>query len=626
VTTPGGGSPHRRRRAVGSAKIGRPIGAVYQSSWAQAGEYASAADMGAIPIVSIVEIPQGGLGLDQSGLLDLGGPIPALEEPAEKPSVESAGVARNSAVMALGTIASRITGMARTIVTAYAIGSAAVSSAYAYANNLPNQVYELLLGGVLAGVVVPLLVKAQKTDADQGEAFIQRLLTMTVALFAAITAVAVAAAPLLTTLVAGPSFRAQPGNSALTTTFAYLILPEILFYAVAAVFGAVLNSRGRFAAPAWVPVLNNLVVIVTAAVFFVMHGSGKLDVSTLTGAEVLVLGVGTTLGIVVQSLALWIPMHRLGFRWKWRWDWRATGLAEAGNVAGWLILYVALSQVGLTAVLNATGSAPGGVGSAVYNYAYVLFTLPHGLVAVSVITALLPRMSRAAVDGRPRAIAHDLSLGTRLSATLLVPASGVLLALGPAIGVLIYAHGNTNVEQGVLIGEVAAVAGIGLVPFAISQIQTFVFYSMREPRTAALINIPVVLMRIVGAVLVAILIPGRAPGFVLQALMIVNTGSYVLAMVLGAFFLRRRLGRLHLVRTISTLVRVTLATIPAVLVAYLIQTQLSRLLGQSLVADIVALGAGLTVGGGVYLGLALLLRVREIREVFDQIRRRVARG
>jgi putative peptidoglycan lipid II flippase len=284
-------------------------------------------------------------------------------------------------------------------------------------------------------------------------------------------------------------------------------------------------------------------------------------------------------------------------------------------------LYVLLNQVGLAIVLRAAGSAAAvdvgrDFGASVYNNAFILFTLPHGLVAVSVITALLPRMSRAAVDERFTDIADDLSLGTRLSSTLLIPATTLMVALGPPIGVLIYGHGNAA-AQGTTIGEVAAFAALGLVPFAISQLQTFVFYAMREAKTAAFVNIPVVVMRVVGSLLVAELVPAN---FVLQALMIVNTGSYLLAAAVGAILLRQRLGRLHLGRTLSTLVRVTLAAVPAAAAALAVQIWLSQRVGQN-----IAVVVALAIGGLLYVGLALLVRVREIHEVLQQIRRRVSR-
>ncbi|GAA1678048.1 murein biosynthesis integral membrane protein MurJ [Fodinicola feengrottensis] len=612
----------RRRtegRAVGTAKVGKAVGAVYQSSWVRAGEYASAADVGAIPIVSIVEIPQAVAGgLDQTGLLDLGGPIPAVDE-VQAPAAEAAGVAKNSAIMALGTLASRLAGLLRQVILTAAIGSGLVSNAYTQANNLPNQVYELLIGGVLASVVVPLLVKAQKTDADKGEAFIQRLLTITVSLGTLVTVLAVLAAPLLT--------RAVNDNAAtapLTTAFGYLILVEIVFYAIAAVLGAILNSRGKFAATAWVPVLNSVIVVLTAAVFIALNSGKTLSLTNITTTQIAVLGIGTTLGIAVQAIALWFPLRKLGFRWKWRWDWRGAGLGEARSLAGWLMLYVLFSQIGLTVVQrvasHASGSGPGG--PTIYNNAFMLFQLPHGIVAVSVITALLPRMSRAAVEGRLRSIADDLSLGTRLSSTLLIPATGIMLFLGPSLGALLFRYGQTSDVEATLTGQVFAFAGLGLLPFAISQMQTFVFYAMRDAKTAALVNVAAVAVRVIGALVVQYLV---TPAFALQGLMIVNGISYLAAMVIGGMVLRGKLGRLHLGKTLSTVVRVAIASTPAMLIALVIQVYISHFFPVGRLGNGLSLFLGLTIGGGIYLGLAVLLRVREIRDVLAQIRRRVVR-
>lgn len=612
---------HRRTpgKAVGTAKVGKTVGAVYQSSWVRAGEYATAGDVHAIPIVSIVEIPQAiSGGLDQTGLLDLGGPIPDLDEPVEaKPA--DAGVARNSAVMALGTIASRLAGLLRQTILTAAIGSGLVSNAYTQANNLPNQVYELLIGGVLASVVVPMLVKAQKTDADKGEAFIQRLLTITVAIGTLVTVLAVLAAPLLTFVV-----NDEPKTAPLTTAFAYLILVEIIFYAMAAVLGAILNSRGKFAATAWVPVLNSVIVIITAGVFFVMNGSRALTLENITTPQIVVLGVGTTLGIAVQAIALWFPLRKLGFKWKWRWDWRGTGLGEARSLAGWLLVYVFCSQVGLTIVQRVASHTSGVVdgGPTIYNNAFMLFQLPHGIVAVSVITALLPRMSRAAVEGRLRSIADDLSLGTRLSSTLLIPATGIMFFLGSSLGPLLFRYGQTSDAQAMLTGQVFAFAGLGLLPYAISQMQTFVFYAMRDAKTAALVNIGAVAVRIIGALAVQAFVPGT---FALQGLMIVNAVSYLVGMIIGGMVLRAKLGRLHLGQTLSTVVRVTIASVPAMLIALLIQTQISHFFPVGRLGNGLSLFLGLTIGGGIYVGLALLFRVREVQDVFGQVRRRLVR-
>jgi putative peptidoglycan lipid II flippase len=589
---------------------------VYRSGYAEAGEWASAADIRAVPIVEIVEVAQPMPGMDHTGLLDLGGAV-AVE--ADRRDEGTATVARNSAIMALGTIVSRATGLARQTVLAIAIGSGAFASAYGVANTLPNQVYELLLGGVLTSIVVPLLVKAEKSDADGGEAFIQRLLTITLTLFTAITIAAVLAAPLLTRVVV-----ADPEQRDLTTAFAYLVLLEIVFYALAAVFGAVLNSRGRFGAPMWAPVLNNFVVITTAGVFFLMHGGAPLTPEYITPAEIAVLGLGTTLGIAVQALSLWIPLRRLGFRWRWRFDWRGTGLGEARGLAGWLVLYVLLSQVGLTVILRKAldAGAHGGPSAAIYNNAYLLFMLPHGIVAVSVITALLPRMSRAAVDGRFRALADDLSLGTRLSATVLVPVAAMMIILGSSAGLVLFGYGQTTPDEANTTGAVFAVACLGLLPFAVSQMQTFVFYAMRDAKTPTLVNAASVAVRVVGAVTVGAVVP---PSHVLHWLMGVNSLSYLVAMVLGGVLLRRRLGTLRGRSTAMTITRVTVASVPALIATWL-AVRLIGSFGDGHLAGILSLLGGVTVGGAVYVAAALALRVREVHDVLGMLRRRLGRA
>ncbi|HEY0485598.1 MAG TPA: murein biosynthesis integral membrane protein MurJ [Mycobacteriales bacterium] len=620
------GRPHHRRavgtsrvrRAIGTARVGRTVGTVYRSGYAEAGEWAGPADIRAVPVVEIVEVAQPMPGMDQTGLLDLGGAVAA--QPRRTGDEGTGSVARNSAVMAIGTIVSRATGLLRQVILAFAIGLGLFADAYALANTFPNMVYELLLGGVLTSVVVPLLVKAEKTDADGGVAFIQRLFTITLVVFTAITGLAVLTAPVLSWI-----FVRDPHQRPLTTAFAYLLLLQIVFYALAAVFGAVLNSRGRFAAPMWAPILNNGIVILTAGIFLLMHGFHVPRPDEVSGPEIFVLGFGTTLGIAVQSLSLWLPLRKLGFRWRWRFDWRGTSLGEARGLAGWLVLYVLLSQLGLAATMIVAKWAGehGGPSTAIYNNSYLLFMLPHGIVAVSVITALLPRMSRAAVEGRYRALADDLSLGTRLSATVLVPAAALMVLLGSSAGLVLFGWGNTTPEQARETGAVFAIACLGLLPFAVSQMQTFVFYAMRDARTPTLVNAAAVAVRIVGVLAVAAFAP---VDYVLHWLMFVNAVSYVVAMVYGGLLLQRRLGTVRGRKTLQSVTRVAVASVPTLLVTWVVIALVRAMAGDGHVASAVGLLAGLTAGGVVYVLAALALRVREVHDVVGMVQRRLGRA
>lgn len=550
---------------------------------------------------------------------------------AEPPASPVSSVGRASGVMALGTIASRVTGFLRQAVLAAAIGSGLVNDAYTVANTLPNIVYELLLGGVLSSVVVPLLVKARRRDPDGGLAYEQRLITLAVIVLGAATLLAVAAAPLLTTLYSG---QAGPDTRRLTTLLAYLVLPEIFFYGVGALLGAVLNTRGHFAAPMWAPVVNNLVVIVTAAVFVALPGPGRLSPATITGSQLLVLGVGTTLGIVAQTLALWPALRRVGFAWRPRTDFRHAGLGEARTLAAWIVGYVVVSQLAVVVITNLAAAAGrrGGPGMAIYNNAYLLFMLPHGIVAVSVITALLPRMSRAAVDGRHRAIAADLALGTRLSGAVLLPVGALLLVLGAPLATLVFAHGQTDTAQGRATGVAVAVSALGLFPFAVSQLQVFVFYALRDARTPVLVNVVAVAVRIGFDLLAYRLVPAAD---VVAAMMLGNSVSYVVAAALGYWLLHRRIGTLGLPAVLRSAGRLAAASVPAALAAGALVAGAVRLGGPLAAGSVGYLGqvaAGGLVGGLVFLLAARLLGAPEPAEIAGQLggqlggrfRRRVA--
>ncbi len=323
--------------------------------------------------------------------------------------------------MAVASATSRGTGFLRSIAITAAIGLGGVGDAYSTANNLPNIVYELLLGGVLTSVIVPLLVHAQHRDSDGGEAYAQRLVTLAIVTLTAATVVAVIAAPLLIALygINGD----DPNQAALANLLARLLLPQMIFYGLGAMLGAILNTRGVYGPPAWVPVLNNMIVIVTAGVFLIMPGPKTLNVDTITLAQVLVLGIGTTLGIIVQGLALVPAAHKVGFRFRWRMGVRGVGLREAGTLALWVVGYVVVSQIGYAVITRLANSAgeESGIGYAVYVNASLLFQTPYGIAGVALLTALLPRMSRAAAAGNNRGLVSDFSLGSRLTALALFP-------------------------------------------------------------------------------------------------------------------------------------------------------------------------------------------------------------
>ncbi len=536
------------------------------------------------------------------------------------PDEDDAGsVARNSAMMAVGSIVSRVTGFVRTVAIAAAIGGAAFADDYNLANTLPNMVYELLLGGVLSSVIVPLLVRARTTDADRGEAYTQRLLTAATVFLAGATVVAVLAAPVLATILAR---RAEDRH--LVTVLGYLLLPEIFFYGVAALLAAVLNTRGHFAAPMWTPILNNVVVTLTAAVFALLPSADLLTPQNVTIAQILVLGIGTTLGIVIQATGLWPALRKVGFRWKWRWEIRELHLRELARISGWMLGYVLVSQIGVVVMLKLAKLAgdQAGPGPAIFLNSFLIFSMAHGIVAVSILTALMPRMSAAAAGKRWADLRDQLSAGTRLSAVILVPATAAYLVLGRPLGVTLFDWGRYGHHNAVATGWVIAAAGLGLVPFAISQLQLGAFYAMPDTRTPALINLPVVGLRILVQLLLYAVLPAL---WVAAGLMVGNTVSYLLAVAIGYWLLRQRIGALGLRRVGTTLLRLSAASAAGALPAALVVWGLFALLGDGKLANIAQLVVGGVVLVGGYVAVALAMRIEEVTELAGTLRARLGR-
>jgi putative peptidoglycan lipid II flippase len=534
-------------------------------------------------------------------------------------------VAHHGAIMAVGSIVSRVTGFLRTAAIGTAIGALAVGNDYNLANTLPGMVYELLLGGVLSSVVIPLLVRARTRDADRGEAYTQRLLSLAAVFLAAATVVAVICAPLFTALLTNS--RTTPADGRLITTLSYLLLPMIFFYGMAALFAAVLNTRGHFAMPTFAPILNNLVVIAMTTVFLVLPVAHRgTDATALSAAQIAVLGLGTTLGIVIQAVGLWPALRKVAFRWRWRWDFRELHLRELGRVSSWMLAYVLVSQVGVVAVLKlaqmAADKSKGAAGPAIFNNAYLIFMMAHGIVAVSIITALMPRMAAAAAEHRHADLVHQLSLGTRLTAVVLLPATVGYVVLGRPLAVSLFQFGHYGHAEAVTTGWVIAVAGLGLVPFAISQLQLFAFYAMPDTKTPAMMNLPVVGLRILVDVLLYVVLPA---GGVAAGLMAGNAVSFVLAAVIGYALLRRRIGSLELRRVFGTLGRLAVAAVLAGVPTLLVVIGLDALWGEGKQASFAQLVVGGAVLVATYVGAAFALRVREVRDLGAMLRSRLGR-
>ncbi|MDO3705556.1 murein biosynthesis integral membrane protein MurJ [Micromonospora sp. C28SCA-DRY-2] len=547
---------------------------------------------------------------------------PAMESTAPPPEqVAEGSAATNSAVMAIGSLVSRGTGFLRTLALTAALGGALVGDAYTTAQILPGMVYEFLLGGILTSVLIPVLVRRRKADADGGQAYAQRLLTLAVVTLAAAALLAVAAASLLTMLYT--SDNRGEAYQELVTNLSYLMLPMIFFTGLSALISAVLNTRGHFAAPMWAPILNNIVVIATAGLYIAIFGAEIIRPEQMTTGRILLIGGGTLLGVAIQAAGLLPALRKVGFRWRFRFDFRALGLAELGRLGAWMFCYVAVSQIGLIVLFNLLNRAgDGDAGALIYNNVFLLLMMAHGIIAVSIITALMPRMSAAAADGRYADLAADLSRGTRTVSAVLAPIAVCYAVLATPLSVTLFRYGAFSDDNAADTSLVLLVAALALVPFAISQLFTFAFYALPDTRTPALINIPVVALRIGVQI---ILFAAFAAHFAAAGMMIGNAVSYLAAAIASAWLLRPRVGRIGLGAITRTLARVAVAALGAALVGLLVVALLPGDDTPSRAQALAQLVIGGAVIGGTYLGLAMALRIGEITEVVGMVRRRLGR-
>ena len=520
-------------------------------------------------------------------------------------------------VMAVGTVASRFTGFLRTAVLAAVLGVTSVGEAFNVANTAPNIVYELLLGGVLTSVVVPLLVRASRDGVEQGRAYAQRLLTLTLFGLGGAVLVLVLAAP----LVVGVYQQSGTPTYDLTVLLARFFLPQVLFYGLGAVMGAWLNTQGRFGAPMWAPVLNNVVVIATGLLFLLVPGPARLTSGTITPNQISVLGIGVTLGILAQTVALVPSLRATGLSLRPRFDLRGTGLRQAGRLARWTGVYVIGNQVALAVVVRLAGShastaSAAGRGYTAYVNAFVLWQLPHAVVAVSIITALLPAMSRAAADGQLGELRRRLDEGLRLSISVLVPAAVALLVLGRSIGTVVFAHGRTTGEQARFIGLVLGVFACGLVAFSTYQLQIRAFYALQDTRTPALVNLVVNGTTVVIDLVLYAVLP---PDLTVLGLAAGQASSYLLGVAVCTRVLATRVPRDPAGHVLRTAARCLLASLPPALGALLVVELIGRLAGDGQLAAVAstALGGAVLVGG--YVVVARRVRVPEVGALAEPV-------
>lgn len=544
---------------------------------------------------------------------------PAGQGPLSGPSGLRA-LARSSALMAAGTAVSRVLGFVKAAVLAVAIGVlGSEANIFDVANRIPNTVYLLIAGGVLNAVLVPQIVRAAK-DPDGGKQFVDRLVTLALLGLAVVTAACTAAAPWLLRLYAGDQW--EPAEYALGIAFGVWVLPQIFFYGLYTVLGQILNARGSFGPYMWAPVANNVVAIAGLVVFIVLFGpgqDGQHAVAGWTPGMVAVLAGSATLGVVVQALVLLVPLRRLGFTWTPRLGLRGVGLGSAGTVAMWTFAGILVSQLGFVVTtrvaLLAAEAGPGVPGPAVYGYAYLLYVLPHSLVAVSVVTALFTRLSHHVADRDEAGARADVSLGLRMLGIVSVLAATGLIVLGVPAGVVI--AGDDGAEIGPVVGAMA----VGLPAMSALYLAQRAFYAREDARRPFLGVVVSAGTSLVLSVVCAVALP---PEWVVAGLGLAQSLGNIAGLTTVLLLLRRRTGPVDGARVLRLHVRVVLGAVVAGLVGWGVREAVVALVGGisghgTALAVLVPAGAAIVA---VYLGALRVMHVEELGDVVGQLRRR----
>ena len=542
----------------------------------------------------------------------------------------------SSAVMAAGTVVSRLSGYVRAVLLAAALGTQLHADIFTTANTIPTMLYILVAGGVFNAVLVPQLVRAMKHDEDGGEAFTNRLVTVALLFLAVVTALLVVAAPWIMDVYLDDAYDdpalAEQKQSAID--FARYCLPQVFFYGAFVLVGQVLNARGRFGPMMWAPIANNVVAVLVLVAYLLAYGpvpQSGLESAYSTDRELL-LGLGSTLGIAVQFLVLVPSLRAAGFRFRPRLDLRGSGLGHTLRLGVWTLLFVLVNQAAYTVVVRlassgtaeaavaGAGSEPGS-GYTVYSGAYLLVMVPHAIVTVSLATAVLPRLSARAADDDLGGLGGEVASTLRTVLALVLPFALLLPVVATQVATAVYGWGAAR-STAYLYAAPLSVFAIGLVAFTVHFVVLRGFYALERTRTAFLVQCVIAVANVATAVVVVDLVD---PEHTATALAASWGGAYAVGAATSFLVLRRTTGRLDGRRTAGFALRALLAAGAAAALA----AGALALLEGALPADpgplpsALAGGAAAAVAGVAYLLLARLARLDEVNELVALVARRL---
>lgn len=551
----------------------------------------------------------------------------------EGQETEQSRVLANSAVMAAGTVVSRLSGFVRSTLLAAALGAQLHADLFNIANTIPNMLYILLAGGVFNAVLVPQLVRAMQRDPDGGEAYTNRIITLAALFLGSVSVLLVVAAPWVMQLFLSSCFD-QPELAAQRDSvvdLARFCLPQVFFYGMYVLVGQVLNARGRFGPMMWAPIANNVISVGVLVIYLIAFGPTKDLLGAYGADEELLLGAGSTLGIAAQFLILVPYLRAAGFHYRPRFDFRGTGLGHTLRLGVWTVLFVIVNQIAYTVVvrLASTGTATCGGGSAsgtgytVYSSTFLIMMVPHSVITVSLATAILPRLSARAAESDLRGLAHSLTDTLRTALAVVVPFALLLPVIAPDLASVIWGHGAASSSDDLYAPSLAMFGG-GLVFFTVHYLMLRGFYALERTRTVFWIQCAVGATNIVAAL---VLVRVTDAEHTSPALVLAYTASYLVGAVISYAVLNRLVGGLRTSRLVRFLVRTALATLISTAAAAGTSYLLHRLADDphwTLAAVWAFLATAVDVV--VFLALARAFHLREVTSVLDAVLGRVRRG